>query len=910
MNIDYNKDDLLGEFGIRTLEDRYLLDSETSPQELFARVAKTYGDDEAHSERLYKYISNLWFMPATPILTNGGTSRGLPISCYLNTTEDSRSGIMNNFTENAFLSSLGGGIGTYWGGVRGDGAPTSNGSSSTGVIPFIKVSDSQSLAFSQGKTRRGSQAVYLDMSHPEIEEFLDIRKPTGGDANRKSLNLHNGVVITDEFMRLIEGASETPGFDDSWDLICPNSGNVVRTVSAKTLWVKLLHNRMETGEPYIVFIDTVNRALPQFLKDRGLKVHHSNLCVSGDTKVLTSRGHINIETLENTEVEVWNGQEFSSTVVHKTSEYSDLVRVALTDGSYLDCTPYHKFYTKNKYHGAPVETRAIDLKVGDKLEKLTKLPIIDGLEQWDAPYANGFYTSDGTLDRGFAVLYFYGEKEPIAHIVSEHLDTPMRVEPDNNRVIIRLPSSRLKPKFTVPLNGSVDTKIAWLAGVFDGDACLTNNGGTQSIQLTSNNKEYLLEVRLLLQTLGVNSKVALGRPAKQSLLPDGRGGKALYNTKETFRLLFGEAGVQTLLGLGLLEHANRVLPVIRKPNRDASRFAQVVSVTPIEGGPTWCFNEPKRHRGVFNGILTGQCVEITLPTAPDRTAVCCLSSLNLETYDEWKDDELFIEDVVRFLDNVLQDFIDRAPPELERARYSAERERSIGLGAMGFHSYLQSKLIPIESAVALSINNNIFKYIKGQALLASRKLAKERGEAPDAEGSGLRFSHLMAVAPNASSSIICGNTSASIEPWSSNIVNQKTMSGSHFLKNKYLEQWLSDNGYNYQEVWDSIVDHQGSVQHLGFMDEWTRDVFKTFAEIDQRWLIEHAAMRQNHICQSQSLNLSFPHNTSKSELHNVHMAAWKKGVKTLYYLRSNSATRATTVMKGVVNNDECLACEG
>ena len=567
-----------------------MIEGEDSPQEVFARAATSFADDEEHAQRLYDYASKLWFMFSTPILSNGGTSRGLPISCFLNHVEDSRKGITDHYTENAYLSSVGGGIGGDWSSIRSVGSSTSNGSESTGVIPFLKVVDAEMLAFSQGITRRGSYAAYLHISHPEIEEFLDVRKPTGGDINRKSGNLHQGVVIPDSFMKLIENATKTPGFDDTWPLIDPHSKKVVKTVSAKTLWVKLIQNRVETGEPYVMFEDTVQEALPEYQKAVGLKVHHSNLCS-----------------------------------------------------------------------------------------------------------------------------------------------------------------------------------------------------------------------------------------------------------------------------------------------------------------------------------------EITLPTTPDRTAVCCLSSVNLEEYDSWKNDVNFIPDLVRMLDNVLTSFIENAPSALEKAKFSAYRERSIGLGAMGFHAYLQRHNIAFESAIAKSRNMVMFKDIKAQAVKSTRLLAQERGECPDGVGYGIRNAHLLAIAPNASSSIICGNTSPSIEPYRANAFVQKTKTGSSLLKNEYLEHALDEIGMNTDEVWKSIITNNGSVQHLDFLDEYTKDVFKTAVEIDQRWIVEFAGDRQQYICQSQSLNLFFPANVSKQELHATHMMAWKKGVKTLYYLRSEAIKRADKlsdealrqyIFDAISDEGACLACEG
>jgi len=587
MLIDYGRDRLLSKFGIQTLEDRYLIEGEKSPQDAFARAAKAFADDDAHAQRLYDYASNLWFMFSTPVLSNGGTTRGLPISCFLNYVEDSREGLTGHYTENAFLSSVGGGVGGSWSDIRSVGSRTSNGSESTGVIPFMKVVDAEMLAFSQGVTRRGSYAAYLHISHPEIEEFLDVRKPTGGDINRKSTNLHHAVVIPDSFMKLIAQATKEPGFDDSWELIDPHSKKVTKTVPAKALWVKLIQNRVETGEPYIMFEDAVNAGLPEYQRNLGLKVHHSNLCS-----------------------------------------------------------------------------------------------------------------------------------------------------------------------------------------------------------------------------------------------------------------------------------------------------------------------------------------EITLATNEKRTAVCCLSSVNLEEYDSWKNIDEFIPDLVRMLDNVLTYFIDNAPTSLSKAKYSAYRERSIGLGAMGFHAYLQRNNIAFESAMAKSFNNRAFAHIKHQALEESKRLAKERGACPDDPNQSVRNAHLMAIAPNASSSIICANTSPSIEPYRANAYTQKTKSGTSLVKNEYLEHTLDELGMNTDEVWKDIMTNQGSVQHLDFLDDYTKDVFKTAVELDQRWVIEFAADRQQHICQSQSVNLFFPADVSKQELHNVHMLAWRRGMKTLYYARSEAYKRADVVsdekLRDFIFDDEnsCLACEG
>jgi len=582
--IDYERDELLTDFGKTTLKDRYLLPEETSPQDGFMRAAKAFSDNDEMAERIYNYASKLWFMYSTPILSNGGTNRGMPISCFLNYVGDSREGLTGHYTENAWLASIGGGIGGYWGHVRSDGVSTSGGSQSSGSIPFLHVVDSEILAFSQGKTRRGSYAAYMDMSHPEIIEFLEMRKPSGGDIHRKCLNLHHAINISDEFMQLIEKCIAEPTYDDSWNLIDPHTKKVVRTVSARELWQKLLETRVATGEPYVSFIDTINDALPETQKKLGLKVHHSNLCT-----------------------------------------------------------------------------------------------------------------------------------------------------------------------------------------------------------------------------------------------------------------------------------------------------------------------------------------EITLPTNENRTAVCCLSSVNLEKYEEWKNEPLFVPDLVRFLDNALSHFIENAPESVFRAKFSAASERSIGLGAMGFHAYLQSKGIPFESALAKAMNLKIFKKIKQEAVEESQRLAIKRGEAPDMEGTGMRNAHLLAIAPNASSSIICGTTSPSIEPYRANAYVQKTMSGSFLVKNKYLEKLLEKKGMNTDAVWQSIVAQRGSVLHLDELSDYEKDTFKTSIEINQQWVIEHAADRQQYVCQGQSVNVFVPADVNIKELHDIHMLAWKRKIKTLYYCRSEAIKRAELVSKKVertiIPEADCLACE-
>jgi len=596
IKIDRSKDSNLTSFGRATLSDRYLGFNE-SFQDLFARVASTYADNNLHGQRIYNYISDLWFMPATPILSNGGTKRGLPISCFLNEASDSLGGILDLWSENVWLAAKGGGIGSYWGNLRSIGEKIGKVGKTSGIIPFIKVMDSLTMAISQGSLRRGSAACYLPIEHPEIEEFIEMRRPTGGDPNRKSLNLHHGVLVSDAFMRAVET-------DDQWNLKSPQNGVVQSSVSARNLWIRLLTARVETGEPYIVFIDTVNRLIPQYHKLAGLNVKTSNLCS-----------------------------------------------------------------------------------------------------------------------------------------------------------------------------------------------------------------------------------------------------------------------------------------------------------------------------------------EITLPTGTDkdgknRTAVCCLSSLNLEKYDEWKDDKYFIKDVMRFLDNILSDFIEKAPDSFKSAKYSAMRERSVGLGVMGLHSYFQKKMIPLESVMSKVWNNKIFKNIQEKADEASKILAEEKGPCPDAAEYGFneRFSNKTAIAPTASISIICGGASPGVEPVAANSYTHKTLSGSYNVRNKYLEKILEKYKKNNEEIWSSITTNQGSVSHLDFLTDLEKDVFKTAFELNQKWIVDLGADRTPYISQAQSINIFLPADVHKRELHQIHFQAWKKGLKSLYYCRSKSIQRAeninsgssTDITKNVYSQnksddktdyDECLSCQ-
>ncbi len=911
INIDYSRDAKLTKFAKETLQDRYMLPQDLSPQDLFARVATAYGDDNEHAQRIYDYISNLWFLPATPILANGGTNRGLPISCFLSETSDNLEGIVDTWVENVWLAARGGGIGTYFGNVRSIGEKVGTVGETSGIIPFIKVVDSITLAISQGSLRRGSAAVYLPIDHPEIEEFLEIRKPTGGDLERKSLNLHHAVVIKDQFMYAVEQ-------DLPWQLKSPKTREVVKTVSARDLWFKILELRLSTGEPFLTFMTSANKARPSFHKDANLIIKTSNLCVSGETKLLTKEGYQEIQVLEGKKIIIWNGFEWSETTIEKTCDEAELLDLTFSNGMTIRCTPYHKFHIQEK--NKTVIKTACSLGTKDKLIAFG-LPkdIQHGSEEFPHPYTHGLYTAEGFSREGRPAICLCNEKKLLASKIV--VKTGSYEENARGELNFYLPDNLL-PKFKVPLNSSRETKLEWLAGYFDGDGYLAKTKGYGSFEVSSINLEFLKLVSLLLQTLGVSSKIKVHSEAGTKVF-NVRGELKDCQVKAVYRLTINQEGCFLLKNLGIptnrLEFKNCRMGL-------RSGYPKPVTVTSIASVPgkhkTFCFTESKRNLGVFNGIIAGNCNEITLPTSNDRTAVCCLSSANLETYHEWEDHPTFVEDVMRFLDNVLSDFIRRAPDSMRRAKHSAERERSVGLGVMGFHGMLQKLGIPFDSVMAKVWNRKIFSRLKHQADMASMKLSAERGPCPDALDFDVpeRFSYKLAIAPTASISIIAG-ASPSIEPWAANVFTQKTLSGSYSVRNPHLQALLAARGYDTEDVWSSIAINEGSVSHLPdyVMSDGEKEVYRTAFEIDQRWIVDLAAERQEFICQGQSLNIFLPPDVHKKYLHDLHVRAWKGGLKGLYYLRSKSLARAEKSSiqnleymrnpEAKPNDEECLSCQ-
>jgi ribonucleotide reductase alpha subunit len=730
MNVlqDFSRDSLFSDQALKLLQDYYMIQGETSPQQAFARAALAYSDGDVDlAQRIYDYASKGWFMFASPVLSNapapGKPWKSLPISCFLSYVPDSLEGLIDHTTETRWLSVKGGGVGGHWSDVRSvsDIAP--------GPIPFLKTVDADMTAYRQGKTRKGSYAAYLDIDHPDVEEFLVMRAPTGGDENRKCFNLHNAINVSDAFMEAVMKGED-------WNLIDPNSREIRKTLPARDLWQRILETRSRTGEPYLNFIDTANRSLPETQKQLGLKIHGSNLCFPGDTLVYVVKGGlVSIEELANRGSSFWvwsaslqDGRwraELDEAIARMTG-VQPVVRVVLSSGHSFECTEDHR------------------------------------LAKPDGTYVKAM-ESAGCMIQG---IYFMDDKIQTSDVSSQVVD--------------------------ISFTGKV-------VPVYD-------------LQVKSNHNFFIA-------------------------------------------------------------------------------------------------TDPK-YKG---GILVHNCNEIHLATDETRTAVCCLSSINLEFYDEWKNTTI-VQDLIRMLDNVLQCFIDHCPNSLYKARYSAIRERSLGLGMMGFHSLLQKRGLPFESALASSLNRKIFKMIKDRALEESRQLALERGEPEDMRGTGLRNAHLLAIAPNANSSIIVG-CSPSIEPWKSNAYTHRTRAGTHLVKNVHLEEILERMGHNTPEVWQSIIMERGSVQQLDFLSREQKDVFKTAFELDQRWIVDHAATRQPFICQGQSVNLFFPSGSDRSYVNEVHLSAWKRGLKGLYYYRSSAERMAEGVSRTVsqgslanVESSECMSC--
>lgn len=944
IEIDYNRDKTLPEKGLTMLTKKgfYKKSHETSPQQSFARAATCYCfGDYGLAQRIYDAVSKGWFMYASPVLSNANEvhwptfsatqfneasdwlvnnviATALPISCYLQFIPDTKEGLVNSASEVRWLSMMGGGVGIY----------TSNRSpddKSTGVMAHLRGYDADTLAYKQQESRRGSIAAYLDITHPEIKSFLSMRNPVGGDPNKKLFNLNNAVNLSDSFMESVINGTE-------YELVDPKHGKTGKTMSARDVWEEIIDMRFETGEPYIHWVDTVNSRLPKRITNPNYKVTQSNLCVAPETLVLTDKGQIPIAELENKTVNVWNGFEWSPTTVYMTSPMESVVTVWCDDGAMLECTPFHKWYVivrdgSHKIRGYK-EKRTYELIQGDELIKSNSFDTVaHGNIVLKNAYESGFYTGDGT-ERGRTIskngeISIYKSSSKIG-LIGMFTGATSKTE-TKDAFVFRYKHGTLLPKYEVPDSSyNLSSRLEWLAGLLDADGCILSKG--ESFVINTANIFFANKVKLLLQELGVDSTCGLYSNSSTTAFSAKTSNEYIECSRNPLYVVRVHAkGVSKLLSIGLTCKRLK-LCVSNKTRATTSKFVKITGVDNRgRETPVFCFSEPKRHMGVFNGILTGQCSEIELMTDASRTAVCCLSSLNLEKYEEWKDTTL-VQDLIRFLDNVLEYFIRLAPKDkMARAIYSAKMERALGLGTFGWHSFLQSKNIPFESGgvnSAASWTHRLYSNILEKAESESKKMAIERGESPDCTGSGFRNSHLLAVAPNASSSEILGS-SPSIEPYAGNAFNSQGRAGSFLIKNKYLEKHLDSIGYNTDEVWLSIIENDGSVQHLSFLDDHTKKVFKIAYEIDPMWVVELAAIRQDYICQSQSVNLFVPNDITKEEMSDIHMMAWKKKLKTLYYCRTKAAVKANIGTGGEmplnaipirqkIEYDEtvCRSCEG
>jgi ribonucleoside-diphosphate reductase alpha chain len=864
----------------QTILDRgYLLKGE-STEDAIKRVAKAASNALNLPELEAKIIEAVemgWISLSSPIWSNMGTERALPISCFNSHFSDSIKKIAYKTGEVIEMTRMGGGTSGYFGELRPRGAPIRSGGDSSGAVSFMQFPDTVVDIIRQGKTRRGAFASYLPIDHGDIEEFLNIKSI--GSAVQ---NLFTGVCVSDEWMKsMIEG-----------------------DVSKRILWAKVLQSRKEKGIPYIFFTDNVNKVKPDVYKDKSFVINASNLCVAGYTQILTDNGYQCISDLENENVNVWNGEKWSQTTVRKTGIDQKLVRITTNSGYELDCTPYHKFYIQELYAKSQVtEVEAKDLKQGDKLIKF-ELPLIEGLKTLDYAYDNGFYSGDGCLTPQGSRIYLYNDKRDL--ITKFNSVDKWTVQNYQNRIYGH--TKLLKDKYFVPDSTyTIKSRLEWLAGYLDADGTVTNNNGSQSLQAASIDKEFLKEVQLMLQTLGCDSKVTFNRSEGMYLLPknDDSGEMDYYKCKELNRLLINGNSLFKLSQLGL--QCYRLQWIVKKPNRKCSQFIKIESVTKLNDlSDTYCFTEPLRNMGMFNGILTGQCSEIALPSTHRESFVCCLASLNAETYHLWKDTDV-VETITFLLDGVMSEFIKKTDGMnlLVAANRFAKRHRALGIGLLGWHSFLQQNMIAFESFEAKSWTSKIFKQIKEQSYAASTKLAELYGEPSLLKGYGRRNTTLMAVAPNTSSSAILGQTSAGIEPYSSNYYKAGLAKGSFMRKNKFLMKVLEDKGFNNQETWLSILNNHGSVQHLSILTKEEKDVFKTFKELSQKEIIIQASIRQKFIDQSQSLNLNIPPDTPPHIVNELMILAWELGIKTLYYQRSQSLSK-----NFVTELTACVSCDG
>ena len=874
------------------LERGYLLPNQTVEEKLNVickYAASFYKDEVGLKERFLEIFERGWCSLSSPIWANFGEDRGLPISCFSSFVPDDLDKIYGTLHEVAMMTKLGGGTSGYFGKLRPLGTPIKGGGISSGLMSFTELFDTTTKVVSQSGVRRGAFAAYLDIDHPEIEEFLKVK-----DKGHSLQTINTAVSVSDEWMKQMKDGDK----------------------EKRELWAKILKSRREKGIPYIFFSDTANRNKPQIYKDTNSTINSSNLCVSPNTKILTKDGYQIIGDLEGETLDVWNGEEWSEVTIQKTGENQKLLRVKTSSGYELDCTEYHKFYIQKGYLRGTgknkleiIEKRANELEPGDKLIKF-ELPIIEhGDKELKFAYDNGFYSGDGCLTKQGQRIYLYGDKKNLLSKFSSVETWNHQLNQDR----IYGHSKSLKDKFFIPDSSySIKSRLEWLSGYLDADGTITNNNGSQSLQVACVEKEFLKEIQLMLQELGCDSKVSLTRTEGEYLLPknDGSGDLETYTCQEIYRLLINGNSLYKLTTLGLKCH--RLKWDMAKPNRECSHFIKIETVEELPDlSDTYCFNEPKKHLGMFNGILTGQCSEIFLPTSEMESFVCCLMSMNLSTYDEWKNTDA-VRLAVMILDAVMSDFIKKTKnlPYMQRAHNFAVRHRALGLGVLGWHSLLQQKMIPFESFEAQQLNTSIFKYLKEKSYEASIELGEKYGYAPifeDVETTDTkrRNTTLMAIAPTTSSSSILGQVSPSIEPYASNYFVAGLAKGSFSRKNTELEKLLESKGKNSEDVWKNIIQNQGSVQQLDFLSENEKKVFKTFQEISPLAIIQQAAARQSFIDQGQSVNLKIPSSMGIKDINTIHMEAWELGLKSLYYQRGTSVAK-----EAVLEMMECKSCEG
>jgi ribonucleoside-diphosphate reductase alpha chain len=900
------RDYLIDYFGFKTLDRAYLtkINKRTveRPQYMWLRVAiGIHGDNLEKIRETYDLMSQKYFTHATPTLFNAGTPRPQLSSCFLlSMEEDSIDGIFNTLKDCALISKLAGGIGLHIHNVRAKGSHIrgTNGSSN-GIVPMLRVFNNTAKYVDQGGGKRnGSFAIYLEPWHADIESFLQMRK-NHGDEELKARDLFYALWIPDLFMERIKA-------DANWTLMCPNEcpgladvygedfvqlytkyeseGKGRATVKARQLWFQVLDAQMETGTPYLLYKDACNIKSNQ--KNIGT-IKSSNLCVAPETRILTENGHQEIQTLVGQKVKVWNGEDFSEVEVFQTGENQELMEVVTDDGCTLTCTPYHKFFVQNSYNKKSSQlVEAKDLKIGDKLKKCS-YPVIDGKEKMEHAYTHGFFSGNGNL---------------------------------------QLPLD-LDEKFYVPKNASLNDKLDWFAGYCDADGSIAVNGTNKQLQVSSIQAEFLFEVKMMLQTCGINPKLKKMRDTTTSYLTDGKSGHRDFDTEPMYRLLITSCDLVALVDLGFSPKRLNI-ENLESPKRNASQFVKIASTSTLDRkDKTFCFTEPKRHAGIFNGMLTSQCTEIIQVSNEEESAVCNLASIALPAFVSHSNNSFDFDklhEVSRVVTYNLNRVIDINYYPTEKTRRSNLRHRPIGIGVQGLADVFMMLGLPFASDEARQLNKRIFETIYHAALEESCDVARKSGAYQTFQGSpasqgilqydlwnvtpepgrydweklkldiqsyGLRNSLLLAPMPTASTSQILGYNEC-IEPITSNIYNRRTLAGEFILANKYLMQDLAKLDLWNEKIKNNIIANHGSVQHIDAIPKEIREKYKTVWEIPMRALIDMAADRGAYICQSQSLNL-WLEDPTYSNLTSMHFYSWSKGLKTgIYYLRRRARHQA------------------